>query len=156
MTSRLTTALLVALAAGAAPAWADPAPPVAISHIGAQLLYSNSGALSQDIAPPAKFSGWNTIIGEGDAGGAASDVLVTVTLTSPVTQLSVATPLLVSARSAAGKVLAQRKIGNILIDNGKTFEFVLLPDATCAGKVTITATLGQQSRTAALALDCGE
>jgi hypothetical protein len=154
MASRLAVALI--LAAAAAPAWADPPQPVAIAHLGAQLLYSNSGALSRDIAPPAKFSGWNTIIGEGDAGGAASDVLVTVTLTSPAGQLNVATPLLVSARSATGKVLAQRKITNILIDNGKAFEFVLLPDATCAGKVTITATLGQQTRTAALALDCGE
>ena len=156
MASRLAPALFLAFAAGSAPAWADPPPPVAIAHIGAQLLYSNSGALSRDIAPPAKFSGWNTIIGEGDAGGAASDVLVTVTLTSPSSQLNVATPLFISARSAAGKVLAQRKITNILIDNGKAFEFVLLPDATCAGKVTITATLGQQTRTAALALDCGE
>jgi hypothetical protein len=154
MTSRLAVALI--LAAAAASARADPPQPVAIAHLGAQLLYSNSGALSRDIAPPAKFSGWNTIIGEGDAGGSASDVLVTVTLTSPAGQLNVDTPLLVSARSAAGKVLAQRKITNILIDNGKAFEFVLLPDATCAGKVTITATLGQQTRNAVLALDCGE
>jgi len=154
MVNRLVTAIVFA-GSIVAPAWATP-PPVAIAHVGAQLLYSNSGALSRDIAPPAKFSGWNTIIGEGDAGGAASDVLVTVTLTSPSSQLPVATPLLISARSAAGKVLAQRKITNILIDNGKAFEFLLLPDATCAGKVTITATLGQQTRSAALALDCGE
>jgi hypothetical protein len=155
MASRLVTALLFAVAA-AAPVRADPPQPVAIARIGAQLLYSSSGALSRDIAPPAKFSGWNTIIGEGDAGGSASDVLVTVTLTSPSAQLNVATPLFISARSAAGKVLAQRKVTNLLIDNGKAFEFLLLPDATCAGKVTITATLGQQTRSATLALDCGE
>jgi hypothetical protein len=155
MARLLPTALFLACAA-AAPAWAATPQPVAIAHIGARLLYSNSGALSRDIAPPATFSGWNTIIGEGDAGGSASDVLVTVTLTSSTNQLNVETPLFISARSAAGKVLAQRKITNILIDNGKAFEFLLLADATCAGKVTITATLGQQTRSAALALDCGE
>jgi hypothetical protein len=155
MVSRLATALFLAAAAAAA-AWGATPEPVAIAHIGAQLLYSNSGALSRDIAPPATFSGWNTVIGEGDAKGSATDVLVSVALTSPTNQLNVETPLFISARSAAGKVLAQRKITNILIDNGKAFEFLLLPDATCAGKVTITATLGQQSRSAALALDCGE
>lgn len=155
MASRLAAALFLASIA-VAPAGAATPPPVAIAHIGAQLLYSNSGALSRDIAPPATFSGWNTVIGEGDAKGSATDVLVTVTLTTPSDELNVDSPLTLNARSAAGKVLAQRKISNILIDNGKAFEFLLLPDATCAGKVTITATLGQQTRSAALALDCGE
>jgi hypothetical protein len=154
MARRIATALFLACAA--APALAATPPPVAIAHIGAQLLYSNSGALSRDIAPLATFSGWNTVIGEGDAKGSATDVLVTVTLTTPSDELNVDSPLILSARSAAGKVLAQRKISNILIDNGKAFEFLLLPDATCAGKVTITATLGQQTHSAALALDCGE
>ena len=65
-------------------------------------------------------------------------------------------PLTVGARTAAGKVLAQRQFSNILIDRGKVVEFLLLPNVTCAGKVTITATLGRQTRSATLALDCGE
>ena len=155
MTSRLATALVLAVVA-AAPAWAAPPAPATIEHIGAQLLYSGAGTLSRDIAPPATFSGWNTVIGEGDAKGSATDVLVSVVLTTAGDELNVDTPLVVSARTAAGKVLGQRQFSNILIDRGKVVEFLLLPNVTCAGKVTITATLGRQTRSAALALDCGE
>ena len=123
MAGRLATALI--LVCSCAPAWSATPPPVAIEHIGAQLLYSGSGTLSRDIAPPATFSGWNTVIGEGDAKGSAADVLVSVTLTTPSDELALDTPLTVSARTAAGKV-------------------------------TITATLGRQTRSATLALDCGE
>ena len=49
-------------------------------------------------------------------------------------------------------MLAERKFSNILIDEGKVVEFLMLPDVTCAGKVTITATLGRQTRSAMLAL----
>lgn len=155
MVSRLATALILVCGGGAS-AWSATPPPVAIEHIGAQLLYSGSGTLSRDIAPPATFSGWNTVIGEGDAKGSATDVLVSVTLTTPSDEQALDTPLTVSARTAAGKVLAERKFSNILIDRGKVFEFLLLPNVTCAGKVTITATLGRQTRSATLALDCGE
>jgi hypothetical protein len=140
----------------AAPALADPPPAVTIDHIGAQLLYASTGAPSGDIAPPAKFSGWNTVIGEGDAKGPATDVLVSITLKTASQQMNLDTPLAVSARTAAGKVLAQRTFGHVLIDRGKAVVFLLLPDATCAGKVTITAALGRQTRSSTLALDCGE
>jgi len=139
-----------------APALADPSPAVTIDHIGAQLLYASTGALSADIAPPAKFSGWNTVIGEGDAKGPATDVLISVTLKTAGEQMNLDSPVSVSARSGAGKVLAQRTFGHVLVDRGKAVLFLLLPDATCAGKVTITAALGRQTRSATLALDCGE
>src|SRR5580693_1668884 len=139
MAGRLATALI--LVCGGAPAWSATPPPVAIEHIGAQLLYSGSGTLSRDIAPPAKFSGWNTVIGEGDAKGPATDVLISVTLKTAGEQMNLDSPVSVSARSGAGKVLAQRTFGHVLVDRGKAVLFLLLPDATCAGKVTITAAL---------------
>ena len=154
MHRRIAAALWVVCFA-AAPALADPPPAVTIDHIGAQLLYANTGAPSGDIAPPAKFSGWNTVIGEGDAKGPATDVLVSVTLKSASQPSNLDAPVSVIARTAT-KVLAQRTFGHVLIDRGKAVLFLLLPDATCAGKVTITAALGRQTRNATLALDCGE
>lgn len=153
---RHLAAALAFVCLGATPALADPPAAVTIDHIGAQLLYEGNGGLSGDIAPPATFSGWNTVIGEGDAKGPATDVLVSVTLRTASEQVSLDAPVSVSARAAGGRVLAQRRFSHVLIDRGKAVLFLLLPDATCAGKVTISATLGQQTRNATLALDCGE
>lgn len=155
MHRRLATVLGLACVS-VAPAVADPPPAVTIDHIGAQLLYEGNGGLSADIAPPAKFSGWNTVIGEGDAKGPATDLLVSVTLRTAGDQMSLHMPLVLSARTASGKVLAQRTFPHVLIDNGKAVVFVLLPDATCAGKITIAAVLGRQTRSTTLSLDCGE
>jgi len=42
-------------------------PQAIIQSIRVQLYYEQSGTLSANIAPPAKFSGWNTVIGQLEA-----------------------------------------------------------------------------------------
>ncbi len=144
----------VLLAAGA------PAPAATLGEIRAQLFYEQSGTFSGDIARPGSFAGWNTVIGEGPAKEAAQDVLVTVPLAAAAGAQDAriaAEPLLLRARDGRGRTLASRTISAILIPwRGQVWSALWLRDATCAGKVTIDARLGGQTKRAVLALDCGE
>ena len=130
--------------------------PVSLDQITAQLFYSMTGTLSQNIAPPAHFSSWNTVIGEGDAKEPATDLVVGVVLTAAQPQTTDATPLVVTARQPGGKVLAQRTYRNILVERGRLVKVLFLPDVTCIGQIDIVATLGAQTRSATVHLDCGE
>jgi hypothetical protein len=76
---RLAGPLLVAVGLlFATPVAAQEATPtVVLGPLTAQLYYKFSGLLSSDLLsrkPP--FSGWNTVIGEGDATEPAEDLLV--------------------------------------------------------------------------------
>lgn len=74
MIEALLAAMLAAPQAGSAPT---------VGAFRMQLFYEDSGRLSKDISPPVEFTGWNTIIGEGSAEEAASDLLVTVEVRGP-------------------------------------------------------------------------
>ncbi|HEX8480564.1 MAG TPA: hypothetical protein VF650_01515 [Allosphingosinicella sp.] len=150
----MTTAAFLAalLAASAAPA-APPGPTV--GAIRMQLFYEDSGRLSKDIAPPADFSGWNTVIGEGSAEEAANDLLVLVEARippgAPMDQI-----LSVVAR-ADGKILGQRRFDNLLTTmDGRTWKALWLQDVGCAGRIEVTATIGRSTRKSAVSLNCGE
>lgn len=56
-------------------------PPFKITALRAKLFYESSGAFSKDILADPNISLWNTIIGEGDAGGASSSTLIIVEVT---------------------------------------------------------------------------
>ena len=133
-------------------------PATAAPRVGAfrmQLFYENSGRLSKDISPPVEFTGWNTVIGEGSAEEAASDLLVTVEVRGPPGEL-VEQPLTLVAR-AKGKVLAQRRFDSLLTNaQGRTWKALWLNDVGCAGLIEVTATIGRSARKSALSLDCGE
>ena len=144
-------ALWFALAA-AAPA----SPPPEIGRIRVHLLLEASGRLSPDIAPPAKFTGWNSVIGEGSAGEPANDLLILVEVKA-ATDDYIKAPLSIVARGAKGKLLGQRRFaGGLLIEGGRVWKPLWLTDVGCAGPVKVTATIGRSTRTAAIALDCGE
>lgn len=146
-------AALLAAMVTQAPAPAPPAPRVGAFKM--QLYYENSGRLSKDISPPVEFTGWNTVIGEGSAEEAASDLLVTVEVKGPPGEL-IEQPLTLVAR-AKGKVLAQRRFDSLLTNvEGRTWKALWLNDVGCAGRIEVTATIGRSSRKSALSLDCGE
>lgn len=131
-----------------------------LGPIRIQLYYKTSGTLSADIAPPAKVSLWNTGAGEGDVKEPAEDMVVSVPIQMPAGRdmgESSETPLTITVRNKAGKLLASR-----------TFKFISIPyqapvwsplwvsDVQCAGAIVATAVWGKQSRKAAISLDCGE
>jgi hypothetical protein len=140
-------------------AGAEPPPRIAtLQDIRVQLFYELSSTLSPNIAPPATFSGWNTVIGEGDAKEAAQDVLVTVRLKGDgVDAILTETPLVITARNGAGKVLATRTVNGVLVPYEGTVSTALwVNNATCAGKLSIEAKMGAQVKRTQVALDCGE
>lgn len=126
-----------------------------------QLYYGRTGQLSRNIAPPVKVDLWNTGAGDGDAGGAASDALVSVPLVARVQDApnTPTGPVTLSVRNAKGKVLASHVFapGYVFVPQG---EQVLLPlwvhDIACAGNITIVASYRAQTTRATMNFDCGE
>ena len=142
----LTALLAAAQAPGGTPA---------VGSIRMQLFYEDSGRLSGDIAPPAEFSGWNTVIGEGSAEEPANDLLVTVEVLTGAVE-SVEEPLSVTVRGNS-KILGERRFPDVLTSgDGRTWKGLWLTDVGCAGHVEVTATIGRSTRKAAISLDCGE
>lgn len=146
-----------AVAVMAAPAATAQAPaPIKLERIRVQLIYETTGTLSEDIAPPADFSLWNTIIGEGSAAEPASDVLVGVELRTTDDQANATTPLKVVVRDEEGKVLAARTFEAVFLDEHRAVRSLLVPNATCAGPVVIEASFGTQKLRTTMDFACGE
>jgi hypothetical protein len=146
MIAPLLTALALAPPAPAAPS---------VGAIRMQLYYEDSGRLSANIAPPAEFSGWNTVIGEGSAEEPANDLLVTVEVLTGAVE-SVEAPLSVTV-TGNRKILGQRRFTDVLTSaDGRTWKALWLTNVACAGHVEVVATIGRSTRKAAVSLDCGE
>lgn len=132
---------------------------VRIGGIEARLFYNTSGKLSDDLlARVQPFVGWNTIIGEGPAGGAATDLMVDVKLLGNGTdEQSIDDPLEIWVTDRTGKTLAKRTVAYLLVPyRGAVHNALWLRDVGCAGKLTLNARFRKQLKTASLALDCGE
>jgi hypothetical protein len=146
----LAAAAFVALASTPALA-ANPT----IQKIEAKLFYSETATLSDNVAEGSGVNLWNTIIGEGDAGGAASDVLVIVTVGAEPGAF-VDTPLYIEITGSDGKSVASRKIEGLLIgSNGLVSKAVLLDDSTC-NALTVKAAIGKSEKSTAVPFACGE
>lgn len=127
-----------------------------LGEIRMQLVYTESGRLSRDISPPNAFTGWNTVIGEGDAGQPANDMQVSVELRTDGPR-NVRTPVTLTARRAGGRTIATRTFNNTLTSaDGRAVLSLRLADIGCAGRIRVTATMGRQSRSEEIELDCGE
>jgi hypothetical protein len=145
--------LLPLLLAAAAPAAQAPT----IGTIRMHLFLEETGKLSPNIAPPAEFTGWNTIIGEGSATEAANDLLVVVEVRNPGGEANLTQPLTVVARGAKGKMLGQRRYAYLLTSGeGRVWKGLWLSDVGCAGHIEVTASIGRSTRKSAIDLDCGE
>ena len=151
----VASAAALAVLAGSAATAQAPAP-IKLERIRVQLIYETTGTLSPDIAPPADFSLWNTIIGEGSAAEPASDVLVGVELSTTDDQANATTPLKVVVRDEDGKVLAARTFDTVFLDQHRAVRSLLVPNATCAGPVVIEASFGTQKLRTPMDFACGE
>jgi hypothetical protein len=149
----LAATIAIALAPGAACAAEAP---VKLDRITIHLLYAASGTLSRNIAPPARFDAWNTIIGEGGSGGPADDMLVEVHVSSTEAEQTMDRPLAVVVRNAKGAVMAQRTLRSLLLERHQATAFLFLPNSTCAGRITVQATLAGKTLKTALNMACGE
>jgi hypothetical protein len=151
-----TLGLLAAAALlGAGPTMAAE-PAIHLDHIEARLLYETSGQLSENVAPPSEFALWNSVIGEGSAREPASDVLVSVVLVSDAEQATGEGVLTILVRDAKGKVLATRRFDGLFINAHRAVRSVLVPDASCAGPVTIEATWAGRTKKTDIDFACGE
>ena len=132
----------------------QPSAPV-LGEIQIHLFYQNTGRLSPDVSPPADFTGWNTVIGEGDSDEPATDMLVVAELRADGQQ-SISTPVHITVR-AGGRTLASRTFnGALTSEQGRAYLPVWLRDATCSGDILVEVRFAQQRRTETLTLNCGE
>jgi hypothetical protein len=146
---------LAALLCGSA-LYATMPPKAVVDHIEMRLFYIYSGTLSENIAKPSEFFGWNTIIGEGDAKEPADDVLVIVHLQG-TPEAGEFVPVSIIAKDSRGKIVGKRIAEPALADkDGKAVVSLLLHDVTCAGTLTVTAKMGRSTKTNTANLSCGE
>lgn len=152
-------ALALGAAAGALHARTPDAAPYRLTALRAQLFFSQTGALSRDLLSRRDLSLWNTIIGEGNGGGASSQVLVVAEVTGEAGSYEDARRVELTAR-AGGKVLVQRteELG-VLSAQGKGYVGFWLYDVGCE-RVTLRARIvgqpQQAVRTAVIPFECGE
>lgn len=131
-------------------------PDMHLDSMQIKLVYKGTGVLSQDIAS-GPFSAWNTVIGEGEAAEPADDMIAFVVVGSMGEQSFRETPVDVVATDAHGKILARRRFENVLTtDAGKASLPMFIPDSTCSGMVTVTATMGSERMAKSVAMACGE
>lgn len=155
MTPRLVPLLLAGVLC--APVPASAVEPPKIERIALRLLYETTGAVSDDIADPgSSFATWNTVIGGGDAKEPAHDLLVQVHLSVAQKQANVSTPLQVTVTDAKGRKLASKSFPALFFDNGRCVRSLLVPDAACAGRITVKASIGTAKKEVVVPLMCGE
>ena len=140
----------------AAAAAAQPARNVEIAEIRMHLFYRQSGRLSDDISPPRQFTGWNTVIGEGDAEEPAEDLLVVVEMRGGAGEEYIETPLRIVVRGRENRVIAERNFDTLLSSQrGVSHSPVWLQDVPCEGEIRVTASFGDQTSSESVSLDCG-
>jgi len=128
-----------------------------LGPVEVRLWYEETGRLSENIAPPAEFAAWNTVIGSGQAAEIASDVLMTVEVTSGAREAYIDAPLVLEVWSRSGERLASRRVPGILTSEaGRAYKGLWVHDAGCAGALTFTATMGRLSRSVEVDFRCGE
>jgi hypothetical protein len=141
---------------------ADGAPKVHLGELRLHVFYRDSGQLSSDLlqgdGPRATL---NLVIGGGELEGPADHALVVLPVVaddaSGDAQVFAETPIAILVRNRAGKVIARRTITGVLTSHeGRAFEPLWLPDATCDGPLAIEATMANQRVTANFDFNCGE
>jgi len=127
-----------------------------VKEIKAYLFYSTTGALSENIVG-SKKNFFNTIIGEGEAGGAASNVLVDLVLVNAAGAGANGASLKITWR-AKGKDMSLTRAfeGSTMAEGEVRHESLLLENATCA-PVKIEASAGKgPAKVVTLKFGCGE
>ena len=153
---RIATATAAILAIFGSPA-SSCADPLQVKEIRAYLFFSNSGLLSENIVGSTKTFD-NTVIGEGEAGGAATNVLIDLVLSNGDGPGPKQTATLKVTYKAFGRDMTlTRTFDNSSFSPGEVrHESVLIENATCF-PVTIDAGVGNSApKKATLKFGCGE
>ena len=161
MKMRLIATAALALALGtAAPGHAQTREPAyRITAVRAQLFYSDRGTFSGNILADTSKSLWNTVIGEGDAGGPSTSTLVVVEVTGAPGSYEPERSVELTA-TAEGKVLLRAtQPAAILNQRGKMYAGFWLPDTGCR-RVRLAARMRGQTRASEMKreipFECGE
>lgn len=119
-----------------------------LGELRAYLLSNRTGRFSEDLSPPASGGHWNRVL-EGD------DIVIVQEIRTSGEQF-LERPLRLYAR-VGRRTLAQRTYRGILTtDEGRAFQYLVVPDSACAGDIRVTAIYGTQTRTETLQMRCGE
>lgn len=136
------------IAAAALAAAQDPQPASELGELRAYILSNRTGRYSYDISTPESGGHWNQVL-EGD------DIVVTQEIRTSGEQF-LERPLRIVAR-VGRRILAQRTYRGILTtDAGRAWQYLIIPDSTCAGDIQVTVTYGAQTLTETLQMRCGE
>jgi hypothetical protein len=151
--------LLLAPLLAALPAAAQtPAARVTVEAISVQAFLQRSGKFTENLVGTKKAL-FNSVIGEGDIGEPAEDVLVTVTFggrENPSGVPDKAATVTISWAAAGKKEQIRRAEGGFLFGaNGRFSKTYLLRNATCS-PITVEAAAGDSRRTATVSFRCGE
>ena len=146
-----------ALTLAAGLAGAADAGDLRVKDVRAYLFYAHTGALSENIVGSKRVF-FNTIIGEGGAGGPAGHVLIDLVLVNTAGgEVPSSATLKVSWRALGKDTSLTRSYNNSNYQEGEVrHESVLIENATCA-PVKIEASGGKApAKVVTLKFGCGE
>jgi hypothetical protein len=150
---------LVAVGAVCAREASSATAPYTISDVRAQLFYSDRGTFSGDVLADTTIALWNTVIGEGGAGGASSSTLVVVEVAGEPGSYEPERAVELVATADGKELLRQSAELSVLNAEGKTYVAFWLPKTGCDA-VRLSARLTGQpqpsARTAEIPFACGE
>jgi hypothetical protein len=131
--------------------------PSKIRAVTAKLFYLASGTFSEDILNKPNIALWNTVIGEGESGGASEATLVIVEVDGDGGPMTLHKEVLSITTQIDGKPPVKRIVRRMLFEkSGKHFEGVWLYDTGCL-PVQITAQLdNQKPLSKKISFQCGE
>lgn len=131
------------------------APPLTIDEIRVQLFFEDSGKLGDDLVR-TKPTLWNTIIGEGDAGGAASSFLISVAISGKLK--SGDQVVVMVTNDVTKKAIAIRRFSKLALSTdrgGQVIKPILIENQVC-NPIRITARTKASQKTVLIPFECGE
>ncbi len=161
----LLTMLAAPVCTGAAGANSQKLAPYKITAIKAMLFYDDQGTFSNDILSGSGIDLWNTIIGEGSAGGASTSTLIIVELSGkaeayePTRKIEFTATYKSSGQNSRPLVVKRTTETGIINNQGKFFAAFWLYDTGCI-PVKLTARMIGQAQPSTLSktikFACGE
>ncbi|HEX8692911.1 MAG TPA: hypothetical protein VF746_10855 [Longimicrobium sp.] len=155
----LALALVLALV-GAVYARQEPsAPPYRISALRAQLFYSDRGTFSRNIIGDSTIALWNTVIGEGTAGGPSNSTLVVVEVAGEAGSYEPGRRVELTATAGTKTPLRRVQELGVMSVRGRAYVGYWLYGTGCEEIRLSARLLGQpqaSTRRATIPFECGE
>jgi hypothetical protein len=139
-------------------ALAQDASALQVNRVEAFLVSGQTGKLSANIIDPKQpMTLWNTIIGEGDAGEPANDVLVVVHVQKPPQEAELPTLSLKAMSRTDQTMLGERKDVYVpFLDQNLGTAVMMLHDVTCIDLDIQVLIADKIIHTAQIPFACGE